>query len=1374
MGLVGPWRLDVVIMVLYQLTLFFSVQLLFVIFLDFMPTTYCNEKDYCYKMRSKCLTDYDPSQPNLCPRNHSAFRECVIEKKRVDFYSAQWDFQQDCTQLRMLSSSTVTFIGTLFGNIVLGYLADTIGRKPVYVVSVVVGVPSIILSAAINDVKYFYIFRCLTGFAVAGTLTVGWTYGSEMITPSRRFRLRTFPNWANARMIQVGFAWIAGEWRIASYMCAGLSAMILPMIYYLPESPVFLEQKHKFEKARAARMKIAEICRTDYVETDASQVPILKKITPGKLWRSPRLRRNFLVLCFMWFYVGTTIYVTDLNGSDMSKNFYVGQFFSGMLLTVSKISIGIAEPHFSWLGRRLLFLIAQGISLFAYAVILFALYTDNKQTAWYTLAYMSAYAFQSICLESCYLSLAELMPTDVRTTAGAITNILMKIGTILATTTKPLKFFYEPLLFWFNLILASAGFFVVFKYLEESRNINLQTVGQDDISDDETEAPKTEKTEIEKSEKTEKSQMSQKSEKLMTTRLIVKNLPAHCTEANLRKFFDKYGKITDASLKYTKEGKFRGFAFVGFDDEDSAKNAIQSTNQTFMDSKKLQVEECRPFGDANKPRAWSKYAKDSSAYKRAHGEPNVEKSEEKSEPVAKKSKTDSKFDEFLEAKGVDVEKAPKLLKNESEEEKKLLAELMEGIEGDTSLSLLFTGLPASIKMKNVKEWLNPIRIKAVKVARNEEAAAAFVSFNRPPDVRRALQKDGQFLGGFKIGIRVVEAPKRDDDMEEYGAEFVDRQKEEETIREKILETGRLFVRNLPFVTKEADLQYLFKKFGEISDIQVIINKTDGLCKGFAIVEFVFPESAVAAYSALDGVVFKGRMMHILPGDEKRETKGEEKVENGGDATKTAKKRSFKEEKQENLKENANKAHSWNALFLGPNAIADTLAERLNVSKADLLTAESGESAGVRLALAETRLVRETRDFLIENGVRLDAFSKPATKRSDTVMLAKNLPAGVQIEELERMFEKFGNVKKILMPPEGGVSALIIMGNPVDAKKAFKALAYSRFRSQPLYLEWAPYDAVESEAKQPEVKSSKKDDEPKKSKREMTYEERKLERKRRQQGIEEELEEADNQGEQTEVPMSSTSLDENESEKKNEEIEKVIEPNSALFVKNLSFDTTDSALDTLFRKRFGDKIKSAQISKKLNPADPSKNLSMGFGFVQFYRAQDAKEALKSMQGELLDGHCLELKISHRENANIGALKRKDVQNKEQGENTKLLVRNIPFEANIKEIESLFETFGEVKNIRIPRKPGEKNQHRGFGFVDFISVDEARRAFEALVHSTHLYGRRLVLEWAKEDDTVDQLREKTAEKFAGDKGAKKKLKAKIEEFHKQLQVADDEKD
>lgn len=58
-------------------------------------------------------------------------------------------------------------------------------------------------------------------------------------------------------------------------------------------------------------------------------------------------------------------------------------------------------------------------------------------------------------------------------------------------------------------------------------------------------------------------------------------------------------------------------------------------------------------------------------------------------------------------------------------------------------------------------------------------------------------------------------------------------------------------------------------------------------------------------------------------------------------------------------------------------------------------------------------------------------------------------------------------------------------------------------------------------------------------------------------------------------------------------------------------------------------------------------------------------------------------------------------------TKILVRNIPFQAKLAELRDIFKAFGELKSIRVPKKmsPGE-DQHRGFGFVDFNTKSDAK--------------------------------------------------------------------
>lgn len=49
------------------------------------------------------------------------------------------------------------------------------------------------------------------------------------------------------------------------------------------------------------------------------------------------------------------------------------------------------------------------------------------------------------------------------------------------------------------------------------------------------------------------------------------------------------GVITDAKLKYTKDGKFRQFAFVGYKSEADAQKAIEYFNNTYIDASKIIV-----------------------------------------------------------------------------------------------------------------------------------------------------------------------------------------------------------------------------------------------------------------------------------------------------------------------------------------------------------------------------------------------------------------------------------------------------------------------------------------------------------------------------------------------------------------------------------------------------------------------------------------------------------------------------------------------------------------------------------------------------------------------------------------------------------------
>lgn len=118
-----------------------------------------------------------------------------------------------------------------------------------------------------------------------------------------------------------------------------------------------------------------------------------------------------------------------------------------------------------------------------------------------------------------------------------------------------------------------------------------------------------------------------------------------------------------------------------------------------------------------------------------------------------------------------------------------------------------------------------------------------------------------------------------------------------------------------------------------------------------------------------------------------------------------------------------------------------------------------------------------------------------------------------------------------------------------------------------------------------------------------------------------------------------------------------------------------------------------------------------------------DAIKQLQGSTLDNHVLTLKVSNNTRT-AEAKKRKAKVPK----STKIIVRNVAFEASKKDIKDLFSAFGQIKSVRLPTKKFD-GSHRGFAFVDFLTQKEAQNVMEAVGESTHLYGRRLVLEWAK---------------------------------------------
>ncbi|WP_321813438.1 MULTISPECIES: MFS transporter [unclassified Paraburkholderia] len=341
------------------------------------------------------------------------------------------------TDFKLLLASA--FIGMFFGSLLLGSLADRIGRRRAFLLTLVWYSLFSLLGAFSINAGMLVICRFLTGVGVGAIYPVADSYLSEILPKDRRGRLAAWAYTTSYIAVPlVGFlaVWlnplhydgIAG-WRVILAIGSLGAVFVLAVKHRLPESPRWLLAQGRVQEAHSTLRRFADSAGvampTNFAETGERKHPLSLRERIALLGKAPYDKRYVMLVIFHLFqgfgYYGFGTLagvVVKSRGFDVTgSTLFVALSFLGYPLG-SLLSV----PLLNWIERRTL-VIASLVT-----IALFGLgfaYSDN-------IAMIICFGVLTTCASNVFSNAyhvyqAEIFPASVRSTAIGSTYSLSRI-----------------------------------------------------------------------------------------------------------------------------------------------------------------------------------------------------------------------------------------------------------------------------------------------------------------------------------------------------------------------------------------------------------------------------------------------------------------------------------------------------------------------------------------------------------------------------------------------------------------------------------------------------------------------------------------------------------------------------------------------------------------------------------------------------------------------------------------------------------------------------------------------------------------------------------------------------------------------------------
>ncbi|KAG7373938.1 major facilitator superfamily transporter [Nitzschia inconspicua] len=361
----------------------------------------------------------------------------------------EWNLTENETAL----ITSVLFIGAIFGTLTLGPLADKKGRKPVFLLAATIISFFGVTNAMVTEYWSLLVSLFMVGWGVGG-LTVPFDILAEFLPANSRGKnllvIEYF--WTLGVLFVVGVAFLTlgngettGSWRSFVVICA-IPCWISILIghCFVPESPRWLCTQGRCEEALKIIRKAAAFNKldADTLFPPGTQLEDEEKEESDfcELF-SPRWRWTTLKLWGAWGffsfgYYGTIMAITKIFGGDGKRHLVGGQetysFDYGAIFVSSSaelVGTTIAILCVDVVGRIPLQVVAY--SLAGVSVFSLCLSAANGARRYVLISLgFSSRIFEMIGSCVSWVSTAEILTTEVRTTGHSAANAVARIGSL--------------------------------------------------------------------------------------------------------------------------------------------------------------------------------------------------------------------------------------------------------------------------------------------------------------------------------------------------------------------------------------------------------------------------------------------------------------------------------------------------------------------------------------------------------------------------------------------------------------------------------------------------------------------------------------------------------------------------------------------------------------------------------------------------------------------------------------------------------------------------------------------------------------------------------------------------------------------------------